>query len=139
VAGTRCCTALPLVLATACPLHPYVLFGLPPAHLPAPPASALAQRCVPIFARELHCPDDALRLNALMALCELCSHHTSLADRYIPQLATRLQDSAPLVRHAALSLLAALVQVCSPPSYCSRLPTCAASHCVNALFAKYPR
>ncbi|KAJ4462720.1 putative non-SMC condensin II complex subunit D3 L homeolog [Paratrimastix pyriformis] len=71
---------------------------------------SLAQRCLGIFVRELHCPEDALRMNALMVLCELCSHHTALADRYVPQLAARLQDEAPLIRHAALSLLAGLIQ-----------------------------
>ncbi|XP_028518603.1 condensin-2 complex subunit D3, partial [Exaiptasia diaphana] len=71
----------------------------------------LAKKCTAALARELEVSDDAaIRNNVIVVMCDLCVRYTSLVDRFIPNIATCLRDSAPLVRRQTLTLLTHLLQ-----------------------------
>ncbi|KAK2566128.1 Condensin-2 complex subunit D3, partial [Acropora cervicornis] len=71
----------------------------------------LAKQCIAALARELETSNDpAIRNNVIVVMCDLCVRYTSLVDRYIPNIAACLKDSAPLVRRQTLTLLTHLLQ-----------------------------
>ncbi|KAJ7392206.1 Condensin-2 complex subunit D3 [Desmophyllum pertusum] len=71
----------------------------------------LAKQCIAALARELETSDDpAIRNNVAVVMCDLCVRYTSLVDRYVPNIAACLKDTASLVRRQTLTLLTHLLQ-----------------------------
>ncbi|XP_015236877.1 PREDICTED: condensin-2 complex subunit D3 isoform X1 [Cyprinodon variegatus] len=71
----------------------------------------LAQRYLPVFARELEVgPDVAVRNNVAVIMCDLCVRYTSMVDLYIPNVSACLRDNSAVVRENALIMLTNLLQ-----------------------------
>ncbi|XP_033027677.1 condensin-2 complex subunit D3 [Lacerta agilis] len=71
----------------------------------------LANKCIPALARELELSKDmAVRNNVALVICDLCIRYTTMADRYIPNVAICLKDPEPLIRKQTLILLTNLLQ-----------------------------